>query len=76
MLSITGAFAGVIASSTHDSRKWIVVHDLPPSIFIFTLFGQGQPGLNIFAGGTGMVTRGESTHINWAFSTPAAGMID
>ncbi len=54
-LPVAGAFAGVIARAAVGARQRVFFHVLPPRLLVVAGLRQGEPGLDVLAGGTNVV---------------------
>ena len=60
---VAGGLARVIADTTMDRRHRIIADELSPGAFEIAGLGQCEPGLDIFAGRAGIVTRWQQVHV-------------
>ena len=58
-IAIARLFAGVVADAAVHRRQGVVAHQHFPGCEVFARLGKGEPGLDVLAGGTSVVARGQ-----------------
>ncbi len=71
--AIAGILARVVAHSAVYAGHGVVLHKHLPSLFELTLLGKGEPALDIFARGAGMVAGRQQIDVNRALNTSRPG---
>ena len=75
MRAIAGVFAGVIADPAHHRRHRVVERQCAPGGLVVAGLGVVEPGLNIFAGRTGVVAGRQPIDIDRPRGAPRSGQV-
>ena len=75
LATIAGGLAGVVTNAPVNRRHRVVFHQPQPGCFIGPFFRVIEPGLDVLAGGAGVIARRQPIDIDRFHRAPVPGVI-
>ena len=72
-LPVAGAFAGVITGAAVRAGQRVLLHVLPPGALVVARLRQGEPGLDVLPGRTGVIAGRQMIDVDRALPSTRAG---